>query len=425
MEEIVTMSIKELERVKVLSLVRNQKLSQLLAAKHLSITDRHVRRLLKAIENKGDSSIISKKRGKPSNRSYDQTIKEKAMKLIKDHYLDFGPKLAKEYLEQEHGICISKETLRIWMIEAHYWIPKDKGQKKLHPPRERRRAFGELIQVDGSHHDWFEGRSNPCVLMVYIDDATSMITSLYFSQEETFEAYAQGFIKHIKTYGIPLSLYGDRCAVLTPREQKSPDHITQFHKSIKELKCELLLARTPQAKGRVERANRTLQDRLVKMLRIKGINSPGEANQVLEDYRKEHNRLFSKKPSEQMNAHRSLEGICLEDVFCIRKTRVLYKDLTVQFENTFYKISTQDPSIKLYKGLKIDIRKPINRKQIAFIDGKRVDMVPLNEFPTPVIDSKQLQNVISKTIYTPPKTHPYKRKIFIKTIRSEMLQNVV
>lgn len=421
MEETVEMSIKELERIKVLSQVREGKMTQALAAKSLNISDRQVRKLLSRLEVGGDIAIISKKRGKPSNNRLPFEIKEKALSLARDHYVDFGPKLTMEYLQKEHALCISKETLRKWMIECHLWIPRRQGKGKLHPPRERRRAFGELVQVDGSHHDWFEGRSPPCCLMVFIDDATSAITSLHFSKGEDFEAYAKGFSKHLENYGIPLSLYGDRCSVLTPREQ-TPTGITQFHKSLKELNCELILARSPQAKGRVERANRTLQDRLVKMLRIRGVNTIDQANEVLEEYQQEHNRYFSKKPDEHQNAHRPLDGICLQNVFSIREIRTLDKDFVIQFENTFYQISAQSNNIRLYKRGKIEIRKQLDGIRRAFFLGKEVKMTSLRIEASPVIDSKILMSWDLKHQYKTPMSHPYKQSCFRKRIIRKKVQ---
>lgn len=419
------MTTKELERIKVLSQVRDRKLSQILASKILGISDRQIRKLLKKIELHGDKSILSKKRGKPSNRCLPNDLKSNVLKLIKTHYVDFGPKLAGEYLRDNHRICVSKETLRRWMIEAKIWIPKNKRSKKLHPLRERRRAFGELIQVDGSHHDWFEGRGPSCVLMVFIDDATSKITSLHFAKGETLEAYYRGLEKHLNKYGIPLSIYGDKCSVLVARSPKD-ENFTQFHRSLKELNCELILALSPQAKGKVERVNRTLQDRLVKELRLKGISTIEEANAVVDEYIKKHNKLFSKKPSEQANAHRSLEGICLKNVLCTRKTRTLSKDFIVQFENTFYKISSQQEKVKLFKGGKVEIRELMNGERIALFSGKPISMTPLYKVECPnVVDAKEILHWHPKKKYIPPDNHPYRHKYFLKKAREEMLLQLV
>ena len=286
--------------------------------------------------------------------------------------------------------------------------------------RSRRSLFGELIEIDGSHHPWFEDRGNPCVLMVMVDDATSAITSLHFTETESLEAYTNTLSNHLKSYGIPLALYGDKCSVLIPRTLGMKGPNTQFKNMLKELGCELILAHSPQAKGKVERANRTLQDRLVKDLRMRKINTIEEGNQILEEYRKEYNENFSKKPKEQMNAHRPLEGICLENVLCIRETRTLSKDNVLQFKNTFYKISNQDKLVNLFKGAQVEIRELMTGAIKGFIGGKEVKMTPLAEIEALIKDEKQMQEWKSRKKYIPPKTHPYKR-----CFNKEILRKVV
>jgi hypothetical protein len=419
MEEVFEMSRKELTRFKILSQVQEGKLTQVLAAKQLNISERHIRRLLTQFINQKEKSIISKKRGKSSNRCLSKDLKSNVLSLVNIHYQDFGPKLANEYLQQQHNINISTETLRLWMIESHLWVSRSKN-KKLHPPRNRRRCFGELIQIDGSHHDWFEGRSPPCVLMVFIDDATSAITSMYFSQTESLEAYYHTLEKHIKIYGIPLSIYADRCSVMVPRVPKSNKDSTQFKKALDELNCDLILALSPQAKGKVERANRTLQDRLIKNMRIKNISTIEEANFYIEKFRQEYNEKFSKKPSEHYDAHRSLDGICLENVLCIRETRTLSKDFLLQFESTFYAITPQDKKTHLFKGCKVEVRKLISGKIIAQVENEIVNITPLEEIETPLLDEKQFLEWKPKNKFIPSKNHPYKRQY-----KEKMLLNVV
>jgi hypothetical protein len=425
MEETVNMTKKEIERLKTLSLVLEGKISQVLAGKKLNLSDRQVRRLLANIKKFGDKSIISKKRGVSSNHSLPKSFKKNALSLINEHYSDFGPKLAGEYLLKNHEIQVSPETLRLWMIEAHLWIPRKQRDKKLHPLRPRRRVFGELIQIDGSHHDWFEGRAKPCTLMVFIDDATSKITSLHFAESESLEAYYQALSKHLHAYGVPLSFYGDRCAVLTPRNPKENKNCTQFQKALKELDCELILAYSPEAKGRVERANRTLQDRLIKELRLKGISSIEEANAVLEEYREKHNQLFSKETNEQANAHRSLEGISLDHILSIREIRTLNKQLIVQFKNTFYQISTQDEKVNLYKKGKIEIRELLDGSKKAYFKGGGVKMTPLSEVESPIMDLKNLAIWEPKKHYAPGVTHPYKHQYYVNKVKEDILRNVV
>jgi hypothetical protein len=275
--------------------------------------------------------------------------------------------------------------------------------------------------VDGSHHDWFEGRLAACVLMVFIDDATSTITSMHFSESESLEAYYQTLKKHLNTYGIPLSIYGDRCAVLTARSPKDSKDMTQFQRTLKELGCKLILALSPEAKGRVERVNRTLQDRLVKELRLRGISTIEEANSFLEEYRKRHNQLFSKRPNEQIDAHRSLEGICVEHALCVRETRTLDKNFIVQFKGTFYQVSVQEQKVRLFKKGKVEIRELIDGGRIALFEGKLVKMTPLSEVESPVMDAKQLLTWKPKNHYVPPSSHPYKHKYFMKKNKEDIL----
>lgn len=419
------MSNKELERIKILSKVRDGKLTQVIAAKILNLSDRQIRNLLRQIEQYGDKAIVSKKRNKPSNRCLPKETRGKVLNIVRSEYNDFGPTLANEYLQKEHQIHISTETLRSWMVECHLWVPRNTANKKLHPPRKRRRLFGELIQVDGSHHDWFEGRSPHCVLMVFIDDATSEITSLHFSEEESLEAYYRTLEKHLRFYGVPVSIYGDKCAVLASRNPKHKDDTTQFQKALKELNCELILANSPQAKGRVERANRTLQDRLVKELRLREIKTIKEANEMIEEFREKYNKHFSKRPSEQMDAHRPLDGTSLDKILCIRDTRTLSKDRTVQFENNFYQISLQAEKVHLFKGAKIEIRQCLNGEIVAMCSGVVVSMTHLSEVPSPILSEKQVLSWKPKRQYVPPKTHPYKHKCFIEGLKENMFRYVV
>ena len=423
MAKLLELNMKELDRVKVLSRLMDGELTQVLAAKMLGITDRQVRNLLYRFNKEGEVGCISKKRGKPSNRCL--TNKREILRIVSANYPDFSPKLAAEYLYKNHNIKVSKETLRRWMTEIHLWIPREKGKKKIHPPRERRRTFGELIQIDGSHHDWFEGRGPPCVLMVCVDDATSTITSLFFSNTEDLEAYYSTLEKHLKRYGIPLGLYGDKCSTLCSRKPEAARENTQFQKALKELGCQLILASSPQAKGRVERANRTLQDRLVKLMRLKGVKSIEEANQVVEEYREEHNHLFSKRPVDQTNAHRPLEGISLEHVLSIRERRILDKNFTVQFRNTFYQISTQDPNVHLHNKASLEIRILRGGQMEGFIKGKKVMMKPLREIEAPIMDEKQIMEWPTKKVYHPPQDHPYKQALWRRNLHEGMKRYVV
>ena len=423
MEEVVKMTKKEVDRIKVLEQVRNKQITQRTAAIKLGLSDRQIRNLLKRTSTEGDKAIVSKKRGGHGNHSKPMAFKLEVLHLIQQYYSDFEPKLASEYLKKYHAIEISDETLRLCMISKHIWIPR-KSRKVIHPPRKRRDCFGELIQIDGSHHSWFEERGPKCVLMVMIDDATSTITAMHFTEEENLESYYHVVAKHINTYGIPRAFYGDRGSTLTPRNPDGPRDTTQFQKATKELDNKIILAYSPEAKGRVERANRTLRDRLVKMLRMKKASTIEEANQLLEEFRLEHNQRFSIKPSEQLNAHRPLDGISLDHVLCIRETRTLTKNNFVQFRTNFYQISSQDKKIQLHKQAKIEIRQLLNGEIAAFFKEKIVKIIPLSEVLSPILDGKQILTWQDKKRYVPPKTHPYKA-LYNQKKREEMSRKIV
>lgn len=424
MKETLEMTKKELERVKIMSQVIRGELSQELAGRMLGISGRQVRNVLTQMKLKGDEGVISKHRGKSSNHRLSDDVKVEALRLIRENYCDYGPTLASEQLKKRHNITVSKETLRLWMIESHLWFAKTR-KINLHPPRARRRAFGEMDQIDGSLHAWFEERGLPCVLMVCIDDATGLLTALHFSETESLEAYFAVFEKRLRNYGIPLAIYGDRSSILTPRNPNGNRDRTQFQKALKELNCQLILAWSAQAKGRIERVNRTLQDRLVKELRFRGISTIKEANEMLEEFRQEFNRMFGKKPSEQGNAHRSLDGICLEHVLAIREERILTKDFLIQFRNTFYQISAQDDNVHLYKGGKVEIRQLRNKAMIALFKGKLVKMTPLSQVESPILDEKQILEWKMRKQYIPPPTHPFKHGYHMSKIKEEMFADML
>lgn len=260
------MSNEEVDRVGVVKLVESKKLSQIEGAKQLSISTRQMRRLQQNYRQHGNEGLISKQRGKESNNRLKTAVKTEIANLIKEKYIDFGPTLAQEKLVELHQQTVSVETIRQIMIEHGLWNAKPIKTKRIFQLRPRRERFGELIQIDGSPHDWFEGRSESCTLIVFIDDATGKLTGLEFSPTETTQAYMSVLKTHLKTYGRPVSLYSDRHGIfrVNKKEAVSGNGHTQFSRSLETLGIESIQAQTPQAKGLVERVNKTLQDRLVK-----------------------------------------------------------------------------------------------------------------------------------------------------------------
>ena len=261
------MSQKEAGRAQVLDLLIADKISQIEAAKRMGISARQTYRLEKRYRVFGLTGLISKKRGRASNRRIEPGILAQAIALIGAHYTDFGPTLAAQKLDEQHAIRLSVETVRQQMIAVGYWKPKKGGKICNHPMRCRRACFGEMIQIDGSPHDWFEGRSAPCTLLVFIDDASSKLMQLRFMPTETTLGYMRVLHDHILLHGLPVALYSDKHSIFRINAKGAdPAAETQFSRACRELGIESIHAHSPQAKGRVERANQTLQDRLVKEL---------------------------------------------------------------------------------------------------------------------------------------------------------------
>jgi transposase len=370
MREMITMSAKELDRLTVLERISRKEVSQQQAAKILEISDRQVRNLLKKLKTGGRSAIASKSRGKPSNRQISPATKEKVVALMHEKYEGFGPTFIQEKLEELDGIRLSTETIRSWMLAANLWSPKVR-RIKVHLPRDRRPCFGELIQGDGSHHRWF-GEDLPMAnLTVLIDDATGILTALYFSETETLVGYFQALEQHLGRYGRPRAIYTDRHAVFEARDGKGE---TQMQRALKELDIQLILALSPQAKGRVERANRTLQDRLVKEMALRGIKTIEEANKFANTFMEIWNKKFSKEPMSSFDAHRSLEGYDLPRILSRKETRTLLVDLSFQFNGDFYSVQgLSDP--RRNQGRKIELRLSKEGDLRAFLDDAEVQIV--------------------------------------------------
>ena len=284
------MTVGEADRVAVIMAVVEKRLTQREAAARLGLSVRQVKRLAKRYRAQGAAGMASARRGAPSNRAFGEEVRLEALSLVRERYPDFGPKFAAEKLLERHGLALSRETLRKWMAEEGLWRPKGRRRMRVHQSRPRRARVGELVQVDGSPHDWFEGRGPRCTLIVFIDDATSRLLALRFVAAETTEAYMETLRGHLAEHGRPVALYSDRYSVFRVNRKDGGDAPTQFTRALLTLDIEPIHAGTPQAKGRVERANLTLQDRLVKELRLRGVDGMEAANAYLPEFVAEHNR---------------------------------------------------------------------------------------------------------------------------------------
>jgi transposase len=338
MEELWTMSKKELDRAGALARVVERRLSQERAATLLGVSTRQVRRLLRAYQAQGAPGLVSKRRGKPSNRQFAHGFKERVLSLVRERYADFGPTLAQEKLREDHGVVVSAETLRKWMAEEGLWLAR-KERLRVQQPRLRRARHGELIQIDGSDHEWFEDRAPRCVLLVFVDDATGKLMELRFCRSESTFEYWTSVRRYLERYGRPVAFYSDKATVF--RVNRKLDHggtgVTQFGRAMRELNIDVICANTPAAKGRVERAHLTLQDRLVKEMRLAGVSSMEDGNLFLEGFRDRYNQRFGRSARDSGDMHRPLlPEHRLDEIFQEHREAKVSKNLTLHCRRTMY-----------------------------------------------------------------------------------------
>jgi transposase len=332
---LVTMSMRELGRINLIRKVAEQGLKQSVVMRELGLSKRQVIRLVKAFRAGGEKALVSKRRGKIGNRSRGPEYKAEVKKIVEQHYADFGPTFAAEKLEQLNTLKINKETLRQWMIEWGLWKSKPKRIERHQQSRDRRSSFGELVQIDGSPHDWFEGRREDCCLLVLIDDATSRLVGLRFEEQETTEGYFKLCRSYIEIYGRPLAFYSDKFGVFRVNTPGLENTQTQFGRAVADLGIELIFAHSPEAKGRVERANKTLQDRLIKEMRLRGISTIEEANAYLPEFIADHNQRFAVEPRNSIDAHKKDLPVVdiLDLIFSFQEERVISKQLEISYNN--------------------------------------------------------------------------------------------
>ncbi|CAN7652601.1 ISNCY family transposase [Phenylobacterium sp. LjRoot219] len=332
------MSDAELSKFEVLRDVDAERLPVRAAAGVLGLSERQVWRLLKAYRLRGADGIISKKRGRPSNRKTPADVRQAAIDIIKARYPDFGPTLAAEKLQELHDITVSRETLRAWMIADGLWDARARRRRKIYQPRYRRDCVGELVQIDGSEHRWFEDRGPKCTLLVFIDDATSRLMHLQFVESESTFAYFAATRTYLEAHGKPVAFYSDKHSVFrVSKAGVSGDGMTQFGRALGKMNIEIICANSSQAKGRVERANKTLQDRLVKELRLAEIGTLADGNAFLPGFVADYNARFGKLPANPKELHRPMSPRDqLDDEFTWQVERTLSQSLTLQYDKVLF-----------------------------------------------------------------------------------------
>lgn len=332
---LIAMSERDIQRIEVLSRVSAGRMTVQSAAHVLDLTARHVHRLLHRMATGGAASIRHKAIGRVSNNRIEPGVRDYVLTLVRERYADFGPTFAAEKLLEDHGVLVSRETLRHWMADDGLWLPR-KQRRVFHQPRLRREHFGELVQIDGSEHRWFEDRGPPCSLLVFVDDATGRLMQLRFVRSESAFTYFEALELYLKHHGAPIAFYSDKHSVfrVTRQDAKGGQGMTQFGRALSELSIEILCANSSQAKGRVERMNRTLQDRLVKELRLAGICDMEAGNAFLPGFVVAYNARFAIAPARAEDLHRplNLAPERLREILCKREQRYVGAQLTFSYE---------------------------------------------------------------------------------------------
>jgi transposase len=405
-KDIIMLRQRDLKRLHVIHKVREGTMTQKEAAQLVSLSERQIRRIVKRLRQEGDGGIVHRSRGKSSNRRLPLKLKDRIVRLYKTTYADFGPTLFTEKLAEREGVTVSHETVRAWLKEEGLW--KTQRKRREHRQwRERRERPGEMVQMDGSHHDWFEGRGPACVFMGYSDDATGRVYGRFYEYEGTLPAM-DSFTRYIRKHGLPMSVYLDKHTTYkSPAEPTIEDELngteplSEFGRALKELGVELIHAHSPQAKGRIERLFKTLQDRLVKEMRLVGISTIEEANKFLISYLPRHNRRFAVPPKKRGNLHRKATGIDLDAILCTKTTRSIRNDHTIQHGKRLYQIDDRVRTKKIIVEDRIDgtMRLQHNGASVRFHEITQ----------RPAKEQKASPPLTPRKAHVPPADHPWRR----------------
>jgi transposase len=364
---VLTMSKHEFERAVLLRKVHEKRLTQRKAAEVLQLSLRQVERLCQRYRTEGPAALASRRRGRASNHQLPVSLRASVLEVVRGRYADFGPTLAREKLVECHGLKVSRETLRKWMTEDGLWVPHARRRDRVHQPRNRRSCLGELIQIDGCDHEWFERRAERCTLLVYVDDATSSLLQLYFCDGESTFNYFEATRRYLSSHGKPVAFYSDKASVFRSNhaEPQGGDGVTQFGRALDDLNIDIICA------------NSTLQDRLVKELRLRGISSVQEANAFTPEFVTDYNGRFAKAPHNPFNAHRALLPTeVLDDIFTWQETRKLSQSLTFNYQRQLFVIPDTEAT-RILAGQRLTIVEHSDGTVQARHAGK---LLPLTRF---------------------------------------------
>ncbi len=428
-QKLISMTEKELSKYDVIKNLINGKINGTDASKQIGVSTRHVRRLKQTVIQSGVEGLIHGSRGKESNRKLDPDILEKIEELLKEKYYDFGPTFAAEKLDEDDKIIVGKETVRTILTKLKLWQPKPRKQskKKWHIWRARKDNYGEMQQFDGSYHVWF-GDIETCLLLS-VDDATGKISHAKFDINESTVAVFKFWLEYFAIHGLPMSIYLDKFSTYKINHKNAVDNkemITQFQRAMNQLGVKVITANTPQAKGRVERMNETLQDRLVKELRLAGITTMEEANKFLMKFIPKFNAKFAVVPNRRKDLHKNIVKSTkkkLSQILSIQDTRIVNNDYTVQFKNNYYQLD-RIQTTTVYKKDKILVETHLNDEIKLRLRDCYLNYQVLPERPKKEIEIKLTALTRQKQgLYKPPINHPWRKQFMFKKtrIKEEML----
>jgi transposase len=409
------MSAKELNGLEVMQRLSRKQMSQKEAGRILGLSVRQIKRLLRAYRTQGAVGLVSKQRGGRGHNRLPEEVKRRALNLLKTKDQGFGPTLAHEKLVENEKLNRSDENVRQLMIAEGLWKARKAKKAVIHQLRERRACFGELIQIDGSPHDWFEGRAKSCVLLVFIDDATGKLVQLRFVEQESFFSYGPAAEGYFQQYGKPVAFYSDKLGVFRVNRPStgSGEALTQFGRAMQELDIQIICANSPQAKGRVERVIQTLQDRLPKEMRLRGISNRTEGNLYLPEFLADFNQRFAVEARSSVNTHRPLTA--KEDLARIltwQETRTLSKNLTLQFEKVVYQIQTSRPTYAL-RNAQVTVCVNAQEELTILYQGKALpySIYKQQARQAEIVSTKQLEHALQKkpSPPTPAPDHPWRK----------------
>lgn len=417
-QKLISMSQKELSRYEIITQLIAQKINGTMAAKLLGLTVRQIQNLKARVKKDGARGLVHVSRGRESNRKTKPEIIEKVKEYLKEKYYDFGPKFASEKLEENYEIKLGKETIRQIMIAEKLWKPKlRKTNKEYRAWRPRKEQYGEMEQFDGSYHKWFEDRAPECCLLTAVDDATGKITHARFDHHEGVIPVFNFWKSYVETRGKPIAVYLDKFSTYKINHKAAIDNqylMTQFQRAAMDLGIDLITAHSPQAKGRIERLFETLQDRLIKEMRLHNISDIETANKFLDEkYIPKFNQQFSVPSQKKGDLHKKItdwEKQDLEKIFAIQNTRIVNNDFTINFKTRWLQLDQKQPTLVLKKNA-VMIEERLDGSIHISLRKKYLNFKELPERPKKIIDIKLPALTKTKPAWIPPKDHPWRQRI--------------